>query len=321
MDRKGIFAYLIITFGLTWLIEIPPLLAGVKLVGLTSSAATYIFLPIMFMPALGALVTTRFITREGWGGLGLHAGRQALARSWRRYVATGLLIPALFALVYALTWALGFGQPDWGLDYFKGLYTSSGAVPPAMPDTRLVLLGVFLASLTVGTLFNWLFCVGEEIGWRGYLLPKLMPLGKPRAYLLLGVIWSVWHWPLLWMGFAYGQPGSPLALLAFTALTTGLGVYLNELRLKHDSALLAGWVHGVFNTQKLGAWFLLFPQVSPFLGGYAGLVGLVVWLALGLWETRRAKRLGGESGTAKNTKGESGTAKNAESAEKRFAAR
>ncbi len=303
LDRKGIVSFLIITFGLTWLIEVPPLLGGLRLVGLTSAAATYVFLPIMFMPALGALVTTRFITREGWGGLGLHAGWAAIARSWRRYVAVGLLIPALFAVIYAVTWALGLGQPDWGLAYFQGLFAAAGAPPPPMPDTRLVLLGVFVASLTVGTLFNWLFCLGEEVGWRGYLLPKLMPLGKLRAYLLLGIIWSVWHWPLVWAGFAYGQAGSPLALLAFTGLTTGLGIYLNEVRLRTDSSVLAGWAHGVFNTQKLGLWFLLFPQVSPFLGGYAGLVGLLAWFGLGLWEAGRGKKIAGGRADAPSSSG------------------
>lgn len=290
IDRKGILAFLAITFGLTYLIEVPPLLSGLKLVGLTSSAATYIFLPIMFMPAVGALLTTKFITHEGFGGLGLRFGNPGRTQSWRTYVSVGLLIPALFIVVYGLTWALGFGQPDWGLEYFKGLFATAGAAAPAMPDTRLVLLAIFISSLTVGSLFNWLFCLGEEIGWRGYLLPKLMPLGKPRAYLLLGVIWSVWHWPLVWMGFTYGQPGSWLALVAFTALTTGVGIYLNELRLRHDSSVLAGWAHGVFNTQKVGVWFLLFPQVSPYLGGYAGLLGLLAWFGLGLWEKSRDSR-------------------------------
>ena len=64
--------------------------------------------------------------------------------------------------------------------------------------------------------------------------------------------------------------------------------YLNELTLRHQSSILAGWVHGVFNTQKLGVWFLLFPQVSPYLGGYAGLTGLLVWFGLAVREMRKA---------------------------------
>ncbi len=282
VDRKGVLAFLAITFGLTWAIEIPLVMSGMRLTGVTSSAGQYIFLPIMAMPALGAILTAKLITREGFGGMSIRFG------SWKMYVVTSLLFPACFVLIYALTALLGFGQPDWNLDYFKSLFTASGVPVPQMPDTRLVLLVVFFASLTVGTLFNTLFCFGEELGWRGYLLPKLMPLGKAKAYALMGVIWSAWHWPLVWVGFTYNQPSSLLALLAFTFLTTGLGIYLNELTLRHQSSILAGWVHGVFNTQKLGVWFLLFPKVSSYLGGYAGLVGLLVWFGLAVWEMRKA---------------------------------
>ncbi len=281
VDRKGIFAFLAITFGLTYAVEIPLVLGGMNLVNLVSTAGQYLILPVMFFPAVGALLTTRFVTREGFAVLGLRFG------SWKHYLLVGLLFPALFIIIYALTWLLGFGQPDWQMEYFKNLFVAANTEIPEMPDTRLVFLGLFFSTLTVGTVFNWLFCLGEELGWRGYLLPKLMPLGKLKAYLLLGLIWSAWHWPLVWVGFAYNHARSLLAILAFTALTTGLGIYLNELRLRTGSSILAGWAHGVFNTQKLGMWYLLFPQVSPFLGGFAGLIGLITWFALGFWEMRR----------------------------------
>ncbi len=96
----------------------------------------------------------------------------------------------------------------------------------------------------------------------------------------------MWHLPLIAIGFTY--PGQPvLGILAFMALTTAFGIYLNELTLRRRSTILAGWVHGLFNSQKLGIWTLIFPSVDPLVGGYAGIVGIAVWLALGLWESRR----------------------------------
>ncbi len=286
MDRKGIFSFLAITFVLTWGIEIPPIAGGLNFVGGMGAAGAYVILPFMLIPAIAALITVKFITREGLGGLGLRFG------PWKQYLVIGLLIPALFALIYAVTWALGLGQPDWGLTYFTGLFAQAGQPAPEMPDTRLVLLALFFVTLTVGTLFNGVFLLGEELGWRGYLLPKLMPLGKTRAYLLLGLIWSAWHWPLVWAGFVYGQQAAVLPFVFFTLLTTIFGVYLNELRMHTGSSILAGWAHGVFNTQKLGLWYLLFPAVAPYLpnpylGGYAGLVGLIVWSGLAYWELRK----------------------------------
>ena len=57
--------------------------------------------------------------------------------------------------------------------------------------------------------------LGEEYGWRGYLLPRLLPLGEIRATLLLGMIWGIWHLPVLLIGLNY--PSQPLwaALLVF----------------------------------------------------------------------------------------------------------
>ena len=156
------------------------------------------------------------------------------------------------------------------------------------PLPALVWPGLFAVTLFVAPFVNGLVAFGEELGWRGYLLPKLLPLGRLRAHLLLGVIWSLWHLPLVLVGFMY--PGHPLAgVLAFTVLTTGFGTYLDELTLRHRSSILAGWAHGVFNSQRLGVWALLFPDVHPLLGGFAGILGLCTWLLLG-WRASRARR-------------------------------
>jgi hypothetical protein len=59
--------------------------------------------------------------------------------------------------------------------------------------------------------------------------------------------------------------------------------------LRYRSSVLAGWIHGVFNTQRLGMWALLFPNVDPWLGGFSGIVGISIWLILGAWEGRHLK--------------------------------
>ena len=238
-------------------------------------------LAVMWVPALATVLTVRFVTREGFAITNIRVG------SWKPYLASGLLVPLCFVLIYALTWLLGLGQPDWKLTQFLAMIRSApGARLSAVPSPGLVLPALFAATLVFSPLLNGLFGFGEELGWRGYLLPKLMVLGKLRAYLLVGGVWGLWHLPLVWIGFTY--PGQPvLGSLAFLALTISLGVYLNELTLRHRSSILAGWVHGVFNSQKLGVWALLFPVRNPLLGGFAGLVGILVWLSLGLWEMRR----------------------------------
>ena len=78
-------------------------------------------------------------------------------------------------------------------------------------------------------------------------------------------------------------------------LTTSIGIYINELTLHYKSALLAGWAHGVFNSQAYGIWrMLLFPGVNPVLGGITGLVGIAVIFITGLAAMQYFKQAGAQ---------------------------
>jgi hypothetical protein len=280
-DGKGVLSFLSITFVITYVIEGILILHGFRVTRLPALYGQLTVVAVMWVPALATWLTIRFITHEGFAVANIRFG------SWKPYVTAGLVVPACFVIIYAVTWAVGLGRPDWKLEQFLAMIAShapAGAAPMASP--ALMLPVTYVAMLVMAPFINGLFGFGEELGWRGYLLPKLMVLGKPRAYLLLGIVWGLWHLPLVLVGFTY--PGHRvLGVLAFIALTTTFGIYLNELTLRHRSSILAGWVHGVFNSQKLGVWGLLFPSVNPLLGGFAGIIGIVVWLALGVWEMQR----------------------------------
>lgn len=277
-DWKGIISFLFITFTITYGIEGILILSGVSL--LIKGLGQYMVAVVMWIPALATILTIKFVTREGFGITNIRFG------GWRPYVKAGLIIPACFLLIYGLTWILGLGQPDWTLKHFRSLFADASVKAPDMPSPIIVWPAIFLVSLIVGPFVNSVFAFGEELGWRGYLLPKLLPLGKFRAYLLIGIIWGFWHLPLVLAGFMY--PGHSLAgALMFTVLTTVLGIYINEVTLRHGSSFLAGWVHGIINTQRLGMLALLFPNVDPWLGGFSGALGIGVWLILGIWEMRR----------------------------------
>jgi membrane protease YdiL (CAAX protease family) len=281
LDRKGIASFLMITFGITYAIEGALIRSGFRIAPGTFSLGQYVIAAVMWVPALATAVTVKLVTREGFAVANVRFG------GWRPYVNVGLIIPACFVVIYALTWLLGLGTPDWPLAAFRDqMSRAAGADMPPMPWPALIVPLLFLATLAVTPIMNGVFGFGEELGWRGYLLPKLLPLGKPRAYILLGVVWGLWHLPLVLVGFTY--PGHPLGgALMLVALTTAVGITLNELTLRHRSSVLAGWAHGVFNSQKLGLWAVLFPNVDPMIGGAAGVVGIAIWLLLGMWESRR----------------------------------
>lgn len=280
LQLRGILAFLIITFAITYAIEGALIASGFRFTGLPGPLGQGVVFAVMWVPAIATLITVKLVTHEKPALTNFHIG------SLKPYLASALVLPACFAIAYGITWALGLAQPDWNLDHFRGIFLASGVDVPPISEPAQALLGVFVASVVVGPFFNGLIALGEEIGWRGYLLPRLMPVGKPRAYVLVGVIWGLWHLPLVVIGFTY--PNEPiLGSFAFLALTTTLSVYVNELTLQNNSCLLAAWVHGIFNAQKLGLWSLLFPTYNALVGGYAGVIGILVWLALG-WRQMRA---------------------------------
>jgi membrane protease YdiL (CAAX protease family) len=140
-----------------------------------------------------------------------------------------------------------------------------------------------LASLLPITLLASLSALGEEFGWRGTLLPLLRPLGEQRAALLSGLVWGVWHLPLVLCGLTY--PGQPLWLAApaFVASAVLISLWMAGLAgYGADSVLLAALTHGALNALSEIAAPLHFPGANPILLNPFGPLA-----ALGLWGLTR----------------------------------
>jgi hypothetical protein len=293
IDRKGILWFLLVTFGITFVYEGALVFSGLNmtLAGPFAAEPTAPYLPLligmaMWIPAISTVIVVRFITKEGFAITNIRIG------PIRPYVVSALTVPACFAVIYGLTWLAGLAQPDWKFEQFRSSLEGMGADTSSMPPVYILAPAIFISSLILGPFVNGIFGFGEELGWRGYLLPKLIVLGKPKAYLILGVIWGLWHAPLILAGFNY--PGYPfLGVLAMCGMTTAVGIYINEMTLHNRSSILAGWIHGAFNGQAYGVWRILFPDANPLLGGFTGLVGIVVWGVVGCWIARRHKRTAG----------------------------
>ncbi len=278
LDRRGLTAYLLLTFGLTYAVDGLLIATGFRITDLSARAGQLAVAATMWIPALAAWITVRYVSHEGSRVLRLRLS------PLRPYLQTMLAIPALYALIYGLSWLLGLGQPDWGMQWLRDLAAQVGSTKP-LPSPALFWPLLFLLTVLVTPFVNALFGLGEEIGWRGYLLPHLMPLGAKRAYLLTGLIWGVWHAPLVLVGFNY--PGHPYLGVGMMCLfTTAIGLYIGAMAQRYESTLLAGWMHGLVNSQSYGIWRVLFPTMNPLLGGTAGVVGILVWATAGLWVMR-----------------------------------
>lgn len=100
--------------------------------------------------------------------------------------------------------------------------------------------GIFFISVILIPWINSVFAFGEELGWRGFLLPRLMPLGKTKAYLLVGIIWGLWHAPLITMGYR-SYTNAVLGIIIFTSATIALSWFINDLTLKYKKVCF--WLH------------------------------------------------------------------------------
>lgn len=285
MSKKAIFWFLFITFGLTWSIEGVMLASGVSFSGAPPILAQYMIAGLMWAPAIGAVLVRKFILHES---LRVADARLRLG-SLRPYLLVLLAMPIGFAVIYGLTVLLRLGTLDLSLQTFLSQMTAVTGTPMTLPlPGPLMSLAIFGLSTLLSPFFNSIFAFGEEYGWRGFLLPHLLPLGRWPAHLLSGVIWGLWHAPLILMGFNY--PGYPwLGILWMCGMTILLGIIENEWTLRYNSVLLAAFIHGAFNSQGYGVWRIIVPNAHPLLGGLGGLVGLAVLAVVALWVSRQAR--------------------------------
>lgn len=186
----AVLLYVVIAVGLAWAICSPLWIGGE---GLRAPYAPLLVIAMMYSPAIAALVVTFAVQRPPRG-----ARARALSlvplRPWRRtlgYAALAIVVPILvIVLGIAISAALGLVRLD--LVHFSGfaavLRAQLHGVAPPLPIPVLVV--VQLAELIPGAIVNGLFTVGEELGWRGWLLPTLRPLGTWPALLLTGAIWG-----------------------------------------------------------------------------------------------------------------------------------
>ncbi|MCI0589525.1 MAG: CPBP family intramembrane metalloprotease [Planctomycetes bacterium] len=133
-------------------------------------------------------------------------------------------------------------------------------------------------SLWVGPSLGALLALGEEIGWRGYLLGELLPLGFWRSSLLIGVVWGLWHAPGIFLGSRVYFFADPIAdLLAQVATTLLLSPLLSWIRIRSGTVLAAAIFHGGVNA---ATWLLgLYEPRDSWNGATMVLAGVLVLLA------------------------------------------
>lgn len=262
--------------------------------GLAQAVVALLYMPL---PLVAGLIVERRAGRRPFA-LGEPA---TLRRRWRLIIGVSA-VAALLVLCAELA-AVALGGNLLGLAGLGRLVFSEAAVvenleaaAPAfadqirvsdVPPVAVLYALLFAGGLGAGFTVNGLFAYGEEYGWRGVLADELAPLGALRANLLTGVMWGVWHAPLIVGGYNYGASSVSSALLGVVmmcAWVTPLSLILWRTRQATGSAIPAAIVHGAFNGAA-GFFTLLVSGSSVLVGvplGIASAAALSVAAAL-IW--------------------------------------
>lgn len=281
-DVRSIAVFIAIAFGLAWLVALPLWLGD----GLASPFFPLVAVAMMATPAIAALVMVFAVDRPRQKARSLGLWPLRPARRLIGYAALGIVLPIVLALVALPVGALlGVYPADFaGLSGFERLVTetahTAGVGELPIPIGTLVLIQ--LVTLPAAAFINLIPALGEELGWRGWLLPRLLPLGPLPAILLSGVVWGLWHAPLILLGYNY--PGAPgwLGLAAMIGTCVVFGAIFGWLRLRSDSVWPAALAHAAFN--GAGGAYLLFARagehVDTLQATVLGWSGWIVPLAL-----------------------------------------
>jgi membrane protease YdiL (CAAX protease family) len=180
-----------------------------------------------------------------------------------------LLTPAFIVLGSGLFYLLFPQYFDPSLDPVRKLISDLNPTAELSSNLWPIFIAQAVQSTISAPIFNGLFTLGEEFGWRAYLLPKLMPLGQGKAMLWMGLIWGVWHAPIIAMGHNYGldYPGAPwLGMLVMIWFCFSIGTLFGWATLRAGSVWPAVIGHAVINGISGFVVYTIQAQPSPLLG-------------------------------------------------------
>jgi len=250
--------YLVLTF------------TGSAAIWVSSSFSTIVremgWVVLMWIPGVAAVMTC-WIRRESLRELGWRW------RPWRYQLASFFLPLTLSIGVYALAW---ISSP--------GMFGGTAGIERRLP------LGPWLTLMVV---FNINLALGEEIGWRGLLVPELArKFGLAGTSWLTGAIWTAWHLPLI---IFYGFGGdAPLGYRLFwaTTLMVSMSFALTWLRVRSGSVWTAAILHGIHNliVQNVLDPMTVDTGVTSFVLGEFGFALPLAWagVAMVIWRATRS---------------------------------
>ncbi len=226
MQNKRILVFILIAYLFSWGIEFIAIFQMNSNLQFTK-LSKYLFFS-QFGPTIAAIITLLFF--DGFSHL-----KETINRI---FVFRFSYIHYLFIL-FTIPLALFFTLKLFGI------------TPKDKSSSLLIYITLFASPINgiLGGLFNGVGPLGEEFGWRGFLLPQLLlKYNDIKSSIILGIIWAFWHFPI----FFFDEFRNGLSFLEFVMLYPVSIILISYFmtsawRLSKSSIFVAIWVHGIFN--------------------------------------------------------------------------
>jgi CAAX protease family protein len=192
---------------------------------------------LMWTPA-AASVVARLALREGFGDVSFRLGGLRGSKA----IGLALIFPMIIGLIaYGIAWTTGLVQ--FGP---RPIALAARYIPEASSPAVVFLINLAVAASVV-TIYSARTAAGEEIGWRGYMLTRLVDAGVPKPILTSGLIWGLWHVPLILGGVYLVGPPPLLAALLWMVTATAFSFVFARVRLDTGSVWPAIALHSAWN--------------------------------------------------------------------------
>jgi len=284
MYIKSIAVYLAVTFGLGYAVQIALIMTGFLVHEDPTFISTILLAAVMFVPGLGA-IAARNLAEDDIVADGLENWWPV--PFWPA-VTLALAAPLVVAVSYAITTAFGWTQIDWNMGVLMrelretGLVQDLGPEVAAIVPALAVFAGTFFSIVIGATVYGAVF-MGSEYGWRGFLLPRLLPFGRWVAYVVIGVLVFLWFLPMLLSFYLEARTVGTIVtdMLCFLVLSIVFNAFLGELwRLSGNLGLVAIAGAALVAQYQQGMWKYMFVVVRDLPTGPFGVVSIVLWAAM-----------------------------------------
>lgn len=262
MNTKKLVTYILCAF-------IPIIGIGVLMsCGSNVILKSLLSLVAMLLPMIAVIITQTVNKEQIFHGLDISF---KINRWW---VIGWLLMPVLAVAVLGMT--LLMPGAVWSPDS-EVVKAALASMPEGVGLGAFIVI-TLMSGLFAGLTVNAVFAFGEEIGWRGYLLKIFKGKTFLSTALWTGIIWGLWHAPIILNGHNY--PQHPVAGVF---MMVGMCVFLTPIfmyfRLKSGSVIVPAIMHGTFNG-VVGLSMILVTPANDLLYGGPGLAGLITLLLL-----------------------------------------